>query len=195
MIHKLSDMIGTPDVTTQDNLGRIVRAVPLPFRGGIVDRARDAWAVFRGDVFAVRWPEAGELERTLNPYADYKVGNSDEDQGSGVRRPIARGRRRRDAPRRRRLMPGDTFIDREACDLWWVFEADGTTARFVISEYVETIQALEVRIDGAPPAAGYRLWPIGSLPSCTVAFDEPPPAASKVKILLRARKVGISNSG
>lgn len=73
MIHQLHNMIGGPDDATAIKVrlgnGMVreawVRAVPLPFFGGLVDRFRDAWAVIRGDAFAVRWPEPGDLEVAL----------------------------------------------------------------------------------------------------------------------------------
>lgn len=68
MIHQLNSMIG--DEHTQVGLpsGAWVRAVPSPFYGGLFDRIRDALAVLKGDdVFAVRWPVAGDLERALSP--------------------------------------------------------------------------------------------------------------------------------
>ena len=66
MIHRLGSMIGSPDVSAGLPDGRYVRAVPSPFYGGLFDRARDAWAVLRGNVFAVHWPADGELEAALN---------------------------------------------------------------------------------------------------------------------------------
>jgi hypothetical protein len=65
MIHHLGDMVTGPGAQTRLPDGRWVRAVPLPFYGGLFDRCRDAWAVIRGDAYAVRWPEAGELEDAL----------------------------------------------------------------------------------------------------------------------------------
>jgi hypothetical protein len=45
---------------------RWVRSMHEPFRGGFLDRLRDARAVLRGrDVFAVRWPKDGEFEDAL----------------------------------------------------------------------------------------------------------------------------------
>jgi hypothetical protein len=65
MIHQLRDMVSGPGAQTGLPGGRWVRAVPLPFYGGLFDRCRDAWAVIRGNAYAVRWPEAGELEDAI----------------------------------------------------------------------------------------------------------------------------------
>jgi hypothetical protein len=65
VIHQLRDMVSGPGVQAGLPGGRWVRAVPLPFYGGLFDRCRDAWAVIRGTAYAVRWPEAGELEDAL----------------------------------------------------------------------------------------------------------------------------------
>lgn len=73
MIHSLHHMIGSPQCATavRVSLGNgivreaWVRSVPLPFFGGLFDRLRDAWAVIRGDAYAVRWPEPGDLEVAL----------------------------------------------------------------------------------------------------------------------------------
>lgn len=65
MIHRLASMIGSKDTSTPIAGGRYVRAVPMPFFGGLFDRLRDAGAVVRGDAFAVHWPAAGELEAAL----------------------------------------------------------------------------------------------------------------------------------
>jgi hypothetical protein len=74
MIHSLHHMIGSPNCSTgpiRVDLGNgdvreaWVRAVPLPFFGGLFDRIRDAWAVIKGEAYAVRWPEPGDLEVAL----------------------------------------------------------------------------------------------------------------------------------
>jgi len=65
MIHRLGRMIGSPQVGCRLPNGLYVRAVPEPFFGGLFDRLRDAAAIIRGDAYAVRWPEAGELEAAL----------------------------------------------------------------------------------------------------------------------------------
>lgn len=65
MIHRLHHMIGSPECSTEKD-GRWVRAVPMPFYGGLFDRARDAWAVLTERAFAVRWPEPGEFEAAAN---------------------------------------------------------------------------------------------------------------------------------
>lgn len=46
-------------------LGQWVRAMHEPFRGGLLDRLRDAVAVLSGRAFAVRWPRDGEFEQAL----------------------------------------------------------------------------------------------------------------------------------
>lgn len=71
MIHRLRDMIGSDDCRTPIGDGTLleqhwVRAVPLPFYTGVLGRIRDAWAVVRGDAYAVRWPEPGELEDAMD---------------------------------------------------------------------------------------------------------------------------------
>lgn len=65
MIHRLHHMIGSRQVGQSHPLMGYVRAVPSPFYGGLLDRLRDAIAVVRGDAFAVKWPEGGELEKAL----------------------------------------------------------------------------------------------------------------------------------
>lgn len=62
-IHRLSDMIGRGDVsTTVKGLEGLFRAVPAPYHG---NKIKAAWAVLTGKAYAVRWPEAGELEAAL----------------------------------------------------------------------------------------------------------------------------------
>lgn len=65
MIHRLRDMIGFADDSQRHPTMGYVRAVPLPFYGGLFDRLRDARAVISGKAFAVQWPEGGELEMAL----------------------------------------------------------------------------------------------------------------------------------
>lgn len=65
MIQRLASMVAPEGVQAGLPDGRWVRAVPEPFHGGLIDRARDAWAVLRGDVYAVRWPTPGELEQAM----------------------------------------------------------------------------------------------------------------------------------
>lgn len=65
MIHSLRQMIGGLGTHLPD--GRLVRAVPEPFHGGLIDRLWDAWAVITGRAMAVRWPAPGELEDALSP--------------------------------------------------------------------------------------------------------------------------------
>lgn len=71
MVHKLDSLIGSPDVRACVEVpgdGRYwVRAVPLPFYGGLFDRLNDAWAVIKGNAYAVRWPEPGEFEQACRP--------------------------------------------------------------------------------------------------------------------------------
>lgn len=69
MIHRLGHMIGDSNTLAGLADGRWVRAVPLPFSGGLFDRLRDCWAILREDAYAVKWPEASELEQALSPRA------------------------------------------------------------------------------------------------------------------------------
>lgn len=70
MIHKLSDMIAPYGCEAQSQVdGRWYRAVPMPYSETPLKRFRDAWAVLCGRVYAVRWPEVGELERAMNANA------------------------------------------------------------------------------------------------------------------------------
>lgn len=62
-IHRLADMIGSKDVGAGLPDGRWVRSVPLPYAG---NRVRAAWAVFRGQAYAVEWPQDGDLEKALS---------------------------------------------------------------------------------------------------------------------------------
>lgn len=64
MIHSLQSMIAN-GATTDIGCGVYVRAVPLPFYGGLFDRVRDAWAVMTERAYAVRWPRPGELEEAI----------------------------------------------------------------------------------------------------------------------------------
>lgn len=66
MIHSYRHLLGIPcpDVATEVD-GRWVRAIPFPFRDGVVGRLRDAVAVLTGRAFAFRWPEAGEFEDAI----------------------------------------------------------------------------------------------------------------------------------
>ena len=66
-IFRLRDMIGSKDTQSSAFInGPWYRAVPLPFYFGLPTRFRAAWAVITGDAVAVRWPEAGELEKALD---------------------------------------------------------------------------------------------------------------------------------
>lgn len=62
MIYELRHLIPSSDNSTQGPFGW-VRAMHLPFYGGLIDRAHDAWEVFCGRAYAVRWPKAGDFEQ------------------------------------------------------------------------------------------------------------------------------------
>lgn len=62
-IHRLADMIGRKACEAGLPDGRWVRAVPMPYTG---NRIKAAWAVFKGDAYAVHWPEHGDLEKALD---------------------------------------------------------------------------------------------------------------------------------
>ena len=66
MIHHLSSMIGPSHTGCSHPTLGWVRAVPCPFYGGLLDRLRDAWALLRGNAYAIRWPVSGELEAALH---------------------------------------------------------------------------------------------------------------------------------
>ena len=59
MIYSFRSLLGLPrpDVSTQDNNGRWVRAIPLPYHEGIVGRLRDAVAVFTGRAYLKLYPK------------------------------------------------------------------------------------------------------------------------------------------
>lgn len=65
-VHRIADMIGASSVTTIDETCGQVRAVPVPFPGGVLCRLRGAIEVFRGNAYAVDWPSAGDLEKALD---------------------------------------------------------------------------------------------------------------------------------
>jgi hypothetical protein len=65
VIFRLNDLIPSSDCTTQIETGQWVRAMHIPFRGGLLDRLHDALAVFRGEAYAVRWPNHGEFEQAM----------------------------------------------------------------------------------------------------------------------------------
>lgn len=67
MIFHLRDLIPGDNVGVELEDGKWVRAMHLPFYGGVFDRARDAWAVLRGPehAVAVHWPVNGEYERAV----------------------------------------------------------------------------------------------------------------------------------
>jgi hypothetical protein len=72
MIQTIGDMIAPHGCETR--LGDAwVRAVPLPYRGSLIERLRAAWAVMTEKAFAVRWPYAGDLERALNANAPFRL--------------------------------------------------------------------------------------------------------------------------
>lgn len=64
-IYHLRDMVGHVSVQTPIEIYGYVRAVPSPFRGGLVCRIRGAWAVIKGQAYAIEWPKAGDLEKAL----------------------------------------------------------------------------------------------------------------------------------
>lgn len=66
MIHTLQNMIGNQNTKTRDDNGNYVRAVPLPFHGGIIQRLVSAWWVVVGKAYAVQWPKPGELEKLIH---------------------------------------------------------------------------------------------------------------------------------
>lgn len=66
MIMSLASMIATKNVQAGLPGGVWVRAVPMPYRGNLVERCADAIAIITGRAYAVTWPEPGELERALN---------------------------------------------------------------------------------------------------------------------------------
>jgi hypothetical protein len=57
---ELKHLIGSPDVTTEKG-----RAVPMPYKHGIIGRLKDATAVLKGNAHAIKWPESGDLEKAL----------------------------------------------------------------------------------------------------------------------------------
>lgn len=63
---RLSHMI-SPDVQTQTQDGRWVRAVPAPYRKNIREAIRAAWWVLTGRAEAVVWPKPGEFEAAVSP--------------------------------------------------------------------------------------------------------------------------------
>lgn len=66
MILSVANLIPDAAVGAEVSPGRWVRAMHEPFRGGLLDRLRDAAAVLKGrDVFAVRWPKHGEFEEAM----------------------------------------------------------------------------------------------------------------------------------
>jgi hypothetical protein len=65
-VYRLADMIGSVNVATLIETYGYVRAVPLPFQGGIICRLRGAVEVLRGNAYAVDWPKAGDLEKALD---------------------------------------------------------------------------------------------------------------------------------
>lgn len=65
-IHSLSSMIGSKTVQTPIETYGHVRAVPSPFHAGLFGRLRAAWYIVTGKAYAVRWPEAGDLEKALD---------------------------------------------------------------------------------------------------------------------------------
>jgi hypothetical protein len=62
----LGDMIGSKSVAAGLPDGRVVRAVPEPFEGGLFMRFTAAWAVLTGRAYAFSWPDDGDLEMALD---------------------------------------------------------------------------------------------------------------------------------
>jgi hypothetical protein len=63
MIYRLHHLIPHSAVETQITTGQWVRAMPEPFRGGLIDRCRDAWSIITEQAVAVSWPKDGEFEQ------------------------------------------------------------------------------------------------------------------------------------
>lgn len=72
MIYHLRSLIPPAEVQTSTSEGLWVAAVPLPFYPGLFDRIADAWAVFREQAVAVRYPRPGEFELACDE-AGWKV--------------------------------------------------------------------------------------------------------------------------
>jgi hypothetical protein len=77
VIFELRDMIGRADCQSEARVERQgtiysawVRAVPCPFYDGLLARMRSAWEVVCGRAYPCAWPQAGDLERALDPYDD-----------------------------------------------------------------------------------------------------------------------------
>ncbi len=66
-VNTIGSMIAPPGVTTGLSDGGSARAVPEPYYTMGFERLRAAWWVITGKAHAVVWPEAGDLERALNP--------------------------------------------------------------------------------------------------------------------------------
>lgn len=65
-INSISSMIGTRNAEVHVGT-RWFRAVPAPYHTFGVERLRAAWWVLTGRAHAVVWPEAGDLEKALDP--------------------------------------------------------------------------------------------------------------------------------
>ena len=65
MILSLRHLLPARDCSSEIAPGLWVASMPLPFQGGLLDRARDAWSVLTGRTFAVRYPVDGELEAIM----------------------------------------------------------------------------------------------------------------------------------
>ncbi len=59
---ELKHLIGSADTTTEKG-----RAVPMPYASGLLARLKDAWAILKGNAYAIKWPEPGDLEKALRP--------------------------------------------------------------------------------------------------------------------------------
>lgn len=71
MIYTIRDLVGTEDnKSCPGGRGRWSRSIPVRYFGGYVQAA---WAVFRGQAVAVRYPADGELEQALQDTGGIRV--------------------------------------------------------------------------------------------------------------------------
>lgn len=61
-VHTIRDVVGSPDCAAGLPDGRLVRAIPEPYRGNYVVAA---WWVLLGRAVAFIWPKSGDLETAL----------------------------------------------------------------------------------------------------------------------------------
>ena len=73
VIFELADMIGDDCNQTRLRIKRqgtvypwLVRSVPEPFYDGLLARLRSAWEVVCGRAYPIKWPQPGELERSIS---------------------------------------------------------------------------------------------------------------------------------